>query len=992
MAGLIYPFVAYWAWEPGGWMNIRGYHDFAGSGVVHCVGGVVALIACYLLEPRYRRFKKVIILPESPVKSNEDVSNICGQKAQMNELPTHRWQIDWMYEGSSDILASLGAIILWFCWFAFNSGSSGGISSSQMQITSSLAAVNTSISAAVSALCVCCLGYLTTGSYNNFSIANGVVSGLVAVTAPCDCVHPYSSLAIGLVAGIVQHFSSMLMIWLRIDDAVDAVAVHLGNGMWGVLAVGIFHYSDGIFVKDGKLLLVQFYCLLFIIAFTGAISFFVMRAMKYAEEAWGWAIWRQDFSQALVGFVEGDTQNELKLLEMFNRVVQGTRREEKMRKQSSVFKRNLIHQDSFIEDEIPLHHDRLANDTNASNVTANAEMDVEMQTLNISQQGHSPTDLEQSSSEVHHLESPALNRIITELRTPELNPNSSFRRSSLSGKDKNSAEQEMGDIAIRKQFQKQIMALKEQQSLLEMQFSNLFGISVVRTPSATNEFISGTMAEKKEDLQAESAQAAISSSLTSSQEAVVPSSLSPSITSPVATKADAELRTTNDGGVKPSCTLDSSTTSAVTAFETSTFTTQTIATSNVSTKSYVSDGTASTFKMHASPSKPSQRSVESVELKNSRDVAQFNQDDDLFFIDFGPSKPSKSAIKSTVSNKGFSSAPSAQCAKNMTLNARGEWEYTTEVGRRVSKDSQNARSLPASCTFQIASDMHIEFWQNEMYYPKSYLMRNSIQRIAPVLCLLGDIGCPAMSNSAYNDYVEYLNILADKFEVVLVLSGNHEYYNDEKNNQVMPVHMVQKMISDICDSHPRLYYMDQKVAIIDGLRFVCAPLWADINERAAPFVQNTLNDYKLIHVSPSPSSKMEEVVTRKLLVSDTKSWFESDLRFIQSQCKYSTGIGQPCVVLTHHAPLMEGTSNPQYDHSAISSAFASDLSYMFGFRKHSDYASLAAWCFGHTHFCTRTSFLGVQLLSNQYGYESVERGEYFDPTFSCTISCESLHK
>jgi Amt family ammonium transporter len=221
----IYPLVGGWVWG-GGWLQnlgrIAGWGngavDFAGSGVVHMIGGTLALVGAIVIGPRIGRFNK---------------------DGSANAMPGH-----------SIPLGVLGTIILFFGWFGFNPGSSlafvgGGAS---LAVTS---AVNTLLAGAAGG----CSAMLTMWRFGptrkpdpGLSV-NGVLAGLVAITAPCAFVSPVSAVVIGLIAGILVCGVTFGIEKLRIDDPVGAVPVHFANGLWGLLAVGIF--SNGNPASDG---------------------------------------------------------------------------------------------------------------------------------------------------------------------------------------------------------------------------------------------------------------------------------------------------------------------------------------------------------------------------------------------------------------------------------------------------------------------------------------------------------------------------------------------------------------------------------------------------------------------------------------------------------------------------------------------------------------------------------------------------------------------
>ncbi len=203
MGSLIYPIVGHWIWG-GGWLAERGFYDFAGSTVVHSVGGWAALTGAAMLGPRLGKYSK---------------------DGKVNPIPGH-----------SMALATLGTFILWLGWFGFNPGST------MAAIPSAIAriAVTTNIAAAASAFIATMWAWLRLGKPDLSMSLNGCLAGLVAITAPCAFVSPVSAFIIGVVAGVLVVESVLLFDRVGIDDPVGAISVHLVNGIWGTLSVGLF--------------------------------------------------------------------------------------------------------------------------------------------------------------------------------------------------------------------------------------------------------------------------------------------------------------------------------------------------------------------------------------------------------------------------------------------------------------------------------------------------------------------------------------------------------------------------------------------------------------------------------------------------------------------------------------------------------------------------------------------------------------------------------
>jgi len=217
ISAFIYPVVGHWVWG-GGWLSTMGFHDFAGSTVVHAVGGVTALVGAWLLGPRIGRFNE-----------NGTANVIAG-----HSLP----------------LATIGVFILWFGWYGFNAGSTLGFG--EPEVVARIAA-NTTLAPATGALAGMITAWVKWGKPDLTLALNGALAGLVGITAPCAVVGLGSSIWIGLIGGILVVFGIDWLNRLRIDDPVGAVPVHCLVGIWGTLAVGIFGQASLGAPSDGLL-------------------------------------------------------------------------------------------------------------------------------------------------------------------------------------------------------------------------------------------------------------------------------------------------------------------------------------------------------------------------------------------------------------------------------------------------------------------------------------------------------------------------------------------------------------------------------------------------------------------------------------------------------------------------------------------------------------------------------------------------------------------
>ena len=236
--GLVYPIVGAWKWG-GGFLDSWGFYDFAGSTLVHSVGGWAALVAVTLLGARIGKF---------------------GSDGKPKAIPGHNIP-----------LATAGVLILWLGWFGFNGGS---VLSADPELTS-LVLVTTSLAAAAGGF-----GAMITSTilYKNLDLTmflNGILGGLVGITAGADLMSPNEAVIIGFLAGILIVFGVALIDKLKLDDPVGAIAVHLICGIWGTLAVGIFGSMAGF-----DQFLTQLYGVLIVGAFCMITSGIILGALK----------------------------------------------------------------------------------------------------------------------------------------------------------------------------------------------------------------------------------------------------------------------------------------------------------------------------------------------------------------------------------------------------------------------------------------------------------------------------------------------------------------------------------------------------------------------------------------------------------------------------------------------------------------------------------------------------------------------------------------
>ncbi|KAG8457645.1 hypothetical protein KFE25_002309 [Diacronema lutheri] len=261
LTGFVYPVVVHMIWDSAGLISafnsgsplLGGVIDFAGSGVVHMTGGIAALAGAAMLGPRIGRF---------------------DAEGKPTSMPGH-----------SSVLQILGVFILWLGWYGFNGGSTLSVFALDTAYSRDLArvCVTTTLGAASAALTSIALVHFTSHVWDVSAVGNGVLAGLVSITAGCVVVDPWAAIVIGGLGGLIMQGFSKLLLKLKVDDPLDAFAVHGGCGAWGLIAVGIFcrpEYSynglgsHGFIYPGGKpdLLGVQIAALAIIVAWVGTTS------------------------------------------------------------------------------------------------------------------------------------------------------------------------------------------------------------------------------------------------------------------------------------------------------------------------------------------------------------------------------------------------------------------------------------------------------------------------------------------------------------------------------------------------------------------------------------------------------------------------------------------------------------------------------------------------------------------------------------------------
>ena len=249
ISAIIYPIEGHWSWG-GGWLSQMGFHDFAGSTVVHLCGGVLALAGAMVLGPRIGKYDK---------------------NGKSRAIPGHNLA-----------LCTLGVFILWMGWFGFNPYSTVAATGYANAVSMSHVFVTTNMAAAVGGLAALCYTWVVDGKPSLSMLCNGILAGLVGITAGCDCVSIGSSAIIGAVVSVVMCLSvSFIDKVCKIDDPVGAVSVHGVGGLLGTILTGVFCDSSisGVECSVG----VQALGAITVAAFAFVVGMIIFLAIKYTH-------------------------------------------------------------------------------------------------------------------------------------------------------------------------------------------------------------------------------------------------------------------------------------------------------------------------------------------------------------------------------------------------------------------------------------------------------------------------------------------------------------------------------------------------------------------------------------------------------------------------------------------------------------------------------------------------------------------------------------
>ena len=261
---IIYPVAGSWKWGAG-WLDQMGFYDFAGSTLVHSVGGWAALVGAILVGSRLGKY---------------------GQNGQIKPILGHNMP-----------LATIGVFLLWFGWYGFNGGSvlsadPGGVS---------LVFVTTTLAAAAGVIGAMITSWYVSKKPDLSMILNGSLAGLVGITAGADVISPMNSVLVGFIAGIIVVLSVIQLDKLKIDDPVGAISVHLVCGIWGTLAVGIFSAAHSLYVQALGVVAYGIFCLIGSILIFTAVKYSIGLRVSEDEEIIGLDIGEHDM-ESYAGF------------------------------------------------------------------------------------------------------------------------------------------------------------------------------------------------------------------------------------------------------------------------------------------------------------------------------------------------------------------------------------------------------------------------------------------------------------------------------------------------------------------------------------------------------------------------------------------------------------------------------------------------------------------------------------------------------------------
>jgi hypothetical protein len=281
----------------------------------------------------------------------------------------------------------------------------------------------------------------------------------------------------------------------------------------------------------------------------------------------------------------------------------------------------------------------------------------------------------------------------------------------------------------------------------------------------------------------------------------------------------------------------------------------------------------------------------------------------------------------------------------------------------TTKTNDDILHLQLDLRIQVVSDLHCEFYGTSKRIPSDI-----IQPRAPILALLGDIGL------ACTDLLEkFLYQQADRFEHVLFVPGNHEFYNRNPKKRRISVEEQMAWMRHVCQQRPNLHFMEQKAVEMNGILILGTTLWSHVPSYLASTAEESMNDFKLTFVSSVGKRGKKKLVP--MTTAFTNQWHQQSLEWLTEQIQQAKARQQPVVVLTHHTPCLQGTSHPKYEGSDSQCCFSTDL-------RHLLQDPVQVWACGHTHYnfdklvTNTTTTTPTRLVSNQRGYPDQDKMDY----------------
>lgn len=245
----------------------------------------------------------------------------------------------------------------------------------------------------------------------------------------------------------------------------------------------------------------------------------------------------------------------------------------------------------------------------------------------------------------------------------------------------------------------------------------------------------------------------------------------------------------------------------------------------------------------------------------------------------------------------------------------------------------------------------------EFYQQPDRIPDDIIQRQAPILALVGDIGLAFTETLRY-----FLHQQADRFEHVLFLAGNHEFYNHGEQKRSVQEQLA--WLQSVCDEKPNLHLLERQAVEIRGVLILGTTLWSYVPNTLASKAEGSMNDYHLSYIDDGNKN------LHKMTAAFTNEWHRTSVAWLQQEIDQAATRAQPVVVLTHHTPSLKGTSDPRYEGSDLSHCFSTDLQHLLK-------DPVKVWACGHTHYNFQQHVdNGTKLVSNQRGYPGQERLDY----------------